>query len=834
MQDLPHNGMEAKTITYLDQALTATYNGQLVVLSLVIAVIGSYIALDLAGQVSISQGRTRQLLWLIGGSFALGISIWLMHFISILAYRLPIPITYDLLIVLVSMVVAIAGSGAGLFVVSRQSPSWLKLVTGGVYVGLGMLGLYFTAIAAMRLAAVVSYDLKLIVLSSVVAISLSLSGLWLAFHPSAQTHVPKSLRKFGSALLVGVAIDGMHYIAMAAVSFQPSFKLSEEINSGLDKQQLAIAVGFAVLSILILGVLASFFGQRLSAEIARAEALRESEERYQNLYDLAPDIYLTVSGDGTIKSVNQFGADYLGYRKEELIDSSFWHLVYETDRQQVQQQIARIFRDKSITSEIELRQVRKDGSIIWERQRGQLLLKEDGTPIELRLICRDITDGKQAEDDLRQNALHDALTGLPNRALFMDRLRQAVEHVKRQEDYLFAVLFLDLDRFKIINDSLGHLIGDQLLIAIAGRIKACLRPIDMVARLGGDEFTILLAGILEVSDALRIAERIQEELRLPFNLGGQEVFTTASIGITLSVTGYDDPENLLRDADTAMYQAKSQGSAQTEIFNPDMHVRAVTRLQLETDLRNALKDQEFRLQYQPIISLSTGRVVGFEALVRWQHPQQGQTLPSVFIPVAQETGLISQICEWVFREACSQMHSWQLQFPEIPLLVSLNLSDRQLAQPDLINQLSQILQNSSLAASSVRLELTEGAIMNGSTDAVSRLWQLRALGVQLSIDDFGTGYSSLGRLHKFPINGLKIDGSFVSQLGFDAGNLEIVSTIVTLAHRLGVDVTAEGVETAAQLALLRELKCEYGQGYFFSHPLDSEAAETLIMMNPRW
>lgn len=827
--------MDAKDITYLGKALSVTYDMRVVVLSFVIAVIGSYTALDLTGQALVAQGRVRQL-WLTGGTIALGMSIWVMHFIAMLAYQLPIPITYDFSIVLISMAVAIVGSGVGLFLVSRVPLGRLILLSGGIFIGLAIIGMHFTAMTAMLLAAEPSYKMELVVLADVCAVGLSLSALWLTFHPSAKTIVPsESIRKIGSAFLAGIAIDGMHYIAIAGVSFYPSFKkLGVAASSGIDNYILAIAIGTAALIIMLLGLLASFFGQRLSTEIARAKALQESEERYQSLYDFAPDGYCTITADGTLKSVNQYGAESLGYRKEELIDSLAWNLVYDADREWLQQRVATIFSEKLPTSETELRKVRKDGSTFWVRNRSQLLFDESGTPIELRTICRDITERKQIEEQLRQNAFHDALTGLPNRPLFMDRLEQAVEHAKRHEDYLFAVLFLDLDRFKVINDSLGHLVGDQLLIGIAGRLKACLRPTDTVARLGGDEFTILLEDIEDVSDAIRVADRVEEELKLPFNLGGQEVFTSASIGIALSATSYDNPENLLRDADIAMYQAKSQGSARYQIFNPDMHNRAVALLQLETDLRNALERQEFRLRYQPIVSLSTGRIIGFEALLRWQHPQYGIQNPAEFIAAAEEAGLIASIGLWVLSVACSQLHQWQLQLPATPpLIISVNLSAKQFTQPSLIDNINQILQETGLEAPSLRLEITEGAIMEGADPAAAML-QLRELGVQLSIDDFGTGYSSLGRLHRFPINGLKIDRSFVSRMGVDQGNLEIVETIVTLAHKLGVDVTAEGVETAQQLAHLRALQCEYGQGNFFSVPLDSEAAEALIVSNPQW
>ncbi len=448
---------------------------------------------------------------------------------------------------------------------------------------------------------------------------------------------------------------------------------------------------------------------------------------------------------------------------------------------------------------------------------------------------QEINSRQRFESQLLHNAFHDPLTDLPNRSLFMNRLERALEYSKRHKEYLFAVLFLDLDRFKVINDTFGHTLGDQLLIAVGGRLAACLRPSDTAARLGGDEFTILLEGIKEIRQAIRVADRIQAQLRLPFNLGKQEIFTTASIGIALSATGYDQPENLLRDADIAMYRAKSRGLGHYEIFNPEMHVGAVARLQLESELRQAVEHQEFRVHYQPIVALDTGLITGFEALVRWYHPRRGLIAPSDFFPVALETGISILIDRWVIAQACRQTQQWQKQFPHHPpLTISVNLCSPEFAHPDLIKHISQILQETNIDAHSLNLEIAESVIMENSESATLRLSQLKALKIQLSIDNFGTGYSSLSHLHRFPIIGLKIDRSFISNMEPKERNLEIVETIVTLAENLGVDVTAGGVETAEQLAQVRELKCEYGQGYFFSRPLETEAAEALIVAKPQW
>jgi diguanylate cyclase (GGDEF)-like protein len=436
---------------------------------------------------------------------------------------------------------------------------------------------------------------------------------------------------------------------------------------------------------------------------------------------------------------------------------------------------------------------------------------------------------EESREHFRYVAFHDTLTDLPNRALLNDHLQLSIDRTKIHQQHLFALLFLDLDRFKNVNDSLGHIAGDQLLMSAARRLEECLRPSDMVARLGGDEFAILLDGVEEYQDVIRVAERVQRELMRPLNLNGHEVYTTASMGITLSTIGYEHPENILRDADTAMYHAKEKGKARYEIFDAVMHARAVSRLQLESDLRKALEKRELLVYYQPIVSLKTGRISGFEALVRWPHPQRGFIPPSDFISIAEETGLIYELDRWVMRESCRQMHAWHLANPNEKLLtISINLSGRQFTQPNLIEQIKQILEETKIDPRSLKIEITESVVMENAEVASSMLLQLRALGVQLSIDDFGTGYSSLSYLHRFPVNTLKIDRSFISRLGAGDENTEIIRTIMTLANNLGMDVVAEGVETETHLAHLKEMRCQYAQGYLFSKPVDALAAAALL------
>ncbi|MEH2218826.1 MAG: EAL domain-containing protein [Nostoc sp.] len=456
-------------------------------------------------------------------------------------------------------------------------------------------------------------------------------------------------------------------------------------------------------------------------------------------------------------------------------------------------------------------------------------LTSDGSVYFVLSISRNITALKLAEAQLIHDAFHDILTGLPNRALFMERLERALMLAKRRADYTFAVLFLDLDRFKVVNDSLGHMIGDQLLTALASRLESCLRVGDTVARIGGDEFTILLDNLKTINDVTSVVERIHQALTSAFQLSGYEVFTTVSIGIALSKGSYNLPEELLRDADIAMYRAKALGKARHEIFDSTMYAQVTKLLELEMDLRRAVERQEFQVYYQPIVLLETCKIIGFEALVRWQHPQHGLVPPDNFIPLAEETGLIIPIGYWVLGEACRQMRAWQIQFPtDPPLTISVNLSTKQFLQPDLIEQINRTIQETGLEARNLKLEITESVLMENIQSATLMLLQLQEMNIQLHLDDFGIGYSSLSYLHRFPSKALKIDRSFITKIGANGENLEIVQAIVTLAQGLNIDVIAEGVETLQQLAQLRAMKCKYAQGYFFSKPVDSKSIETLI------
>ncbi|MBW4649141.1 MAG: EAL domain-containing protein [Kastovskya adunca ATA6-11-RM4] len=457
-------------------------------------------------------------------------------------------------------------------------------------------------------------------------------------------------------------------------------------------------------------------------------------------------------------------------------------------------------------------------------------------PVVLPALAFIVTGSATLAYKVLHSVSHDPLTALPNRVLFVRHLQKAIARTKHRQSDLLAILFLGLDRFKVINESFGHQIGDQLLIATISRLKTCLRAGDQVARVGGDEFAILLEQLDDVSEATSVADSLHKALQLPFHLNGQEIFTTVSTGIAFNQTGYEHhPEDLLRDAHTAMYRAKSLGKARHEIFATGMRTAVVKRLQLETDLRQALERKEFLLHYQPIISTATSKIAGFEALVRWLHPQHGYICPLDFISVAEETGLIDPLGLWILQTACRQMHLWHELFPSTPpLMISVNLSSGQLTNPDLVEQIEQVLETTQLNSHSLKLEITESMMMDEVESTITQLVRLKALGIQLGIDDFGTGYSSLSYLHRFPIDMLKVDRSFVSRMEDTSENGEIVRTIIKLGHNLGMNVIAEGVETSTQMQVIRDLQCEYGQGYFFSKPLPADAATVLLSQAPQW
>ncbi len=532
--------------------------------------------------------------------------------------------------------------------------------------------------------------------------------------------------------------------------------------------------------------------------------------------------------------------ELLGYAEHEIENNiNEWvDRIHPEERERVLSALRAHLEGLTSHFENEHRVMHETGVYRWVVCRGLAARDEHGKALEFGGSLTDVTHRKVAEEQLAHRAFYDPLTNLPNRALFLDRLRHALRRATRRKDYAFAVLFLDVDRFKVINDSLGHMAGDRLLVMVARRLEISLRPGDSVARLGGDEFTVLLDDIKDISDATTVAERIQKELSAPFDIGGQEIFISSSIGIACSTTGYQRPEDVLRDADTAMYRAKAHGRARHALFDTAMHAHVLRQLQIEAELRRAVERNEMFVQYQPIVALGSGVISSVEALARWRSTERGLVDPSEFIPVAEETGLIQPLGRWVLREACSEANRWRNKSGATACGLSVNLSSKQLSQPDLAAVIAEVLADTGLPAELLQLEITESAILEHPEAAASTLKRLKQLGVRLSIDDFGTGYSSLSYLQRFPIDALKIDRSFVQHLGveraIDGDDARIVRAIVMIGRNLGKQVIAEGVETADQLQLLRDVGCDFAQGYFFSKPVDGAVCQNLLRIARRW
>jgi diguanylate cyclase (GGDEF)-like protein/PAS domain S-box-containing protein len=581
--------------------------------------------------------------------------------------------------------------------------------------------------------------------------------------------------------------------------------------------------------------------QHLQLQRVRRQ-LAERDELFQLITENAADMIAVVDATGARLYNSPAYQKVLGYSSEDLAAGSSDDQIHPSDRERVTQ-AAHKARTTGRGQRLEYRMRHKDGS--WR------ILESTASPIQsghrriekLVIVNRDITERKRAEEMLAHSALHDGLTDLPNRALFADRLQHALMRARRHADNKFAVLFVDVDEFKIVNDSLGHRVGDELLVQIASRLTGGLRETDLVARsvlvasqspeeglarLGGDEFAVLLEDVLNPIGAIRVAQRIQEKLSLPFDVGGQQIVITASIGVAYSSNSYASAEDLLRDAELAMYRAKRTGKARCEVFDPAMHSTAVHRLKLETDLRKGIERGELIVYYQPIVSLQSGKITGFEALSRWQRPE-GMVSPADFIPVADETGLILTINRALMLEACEQLRSWQSQFGcDPPLTMSMNVSPKQFAQPELAKEIGAILQQTGVTPNTVSLEIMETIAMGDADRALSVISELKALGVLLSIDDFGTGYSSLSRLPRFPVDALKIDRVFISNMNTDRDSHEIVRLIVMLAHSLRLKVVAEGTETEDQIIELKRLGCEMAQGYLYSPPVDPKTAGGLL------
>lgn len=549
------------------------------------------------------------------------------------------------------------------------------------------------------------------------------------------------------------------------------------------------------------------------------EKVRESEQLFRLMVEGSEQLFFfTLDLDQRFRYLSPSVQTVSGYSAEELLGEQYTLLLPQDAAPTLHSP------DASAAPSLETVLRHKDGrSVTVEVVAGPI--RRAGRVLGRHGFVRDISQRAALENKLAYQAFHDDLTGLPNRALLMDRLQQATQAAQRHPDQQFAVLLMDLDRFKLVNDSLGHSVGDLVLVEVGKRLQHCVRPEDTITRLGGDEFCILLESVPDAMEAVRIAKRIEQALREPIRIGDRRIFPGASIGIALSETGFRQPEDMLRNADVAMYRAKSMGTGY-QLYDQQMHAHALQRLELESELRRALERDELYIEYQPIVSLRTGRTAGFEILTRWNHPRLGRVRPDIFIPVAEEIGTVLAVDSWALRQACRQLQEWRKRYGDLPLRMSVNLSGREFEQPGLVDRIREVLDETALDPAYLRLEITESVLLGSAQDVTELLHQLRALDIQLQIDDFGTGYSSLSYLHRFPIDALKIDRSFVSGQGSESEAL--LGTIVNLAHSLGMDAVGEGVETLEQKHRLEEIGCDLGQGYLFSPPISAAEAEAIV------
>jgi len=633
-------------------------------------------------------------------------------------------------------------------------------------------------------------------------------------------------------VLFAAAVHGLRGAALTGSALMSATLLIALLRAGHESPLALLAM---MLPVALAGLALGHARDRSKRE---RERIRAGSERHEFAAQGAGDGLFEWSLDSKHMYYSGAFATLLGYAPEELGDTADegFARVHRDDLAALRGDIDDHLAGKTARFENEHRMRRKDGSWLWVLARGSAARDGEGRAVRLAGWITDIHDRKRSQDQLRHHAFHDPLTGLPNRALFMDRLSHALARARRNDSHHFAIVLLDLDRFKLVNDSLGHVAGDELLVSVGQRLESCLRPGDTVARLGGDEFMLLLEDVRDAEDAHTVAERIQRALSLPLPLGGHDVIASASIGIAVGDGSISEPHELLRDADTAMYEAKSRGSGQLVSFDARMHDRAVERLKLESALRSAITRGELSVYYQPIFDLKSREILGFEALARWRHPTLGYIAPVRFIPLAEETGLIAEIGAWVLTEAATHARRLQQLFPErAPLSMHVNMSVRQMQQdPGLLDRVDAALAATQLPPELLTVEITESVIMEDSEKGERLLGALRKRGIRICMDDFGTGYSSLSYLHRFRVDSLKIDISFVRNLTEPHGRAEIVRTILTLAKTLGLAVVAEGIETREQLARLIELGCVEGQGFLFSPPVDASTTESLLRHPPHW
>ncbi|TMV45562.1 EAL domain-containing protein [Paenibacillus mesophilus] len=799
-----------------------SYDKWLVVFSYVVAVAASYTVLDLAGRISTSKGRGRWL-WLVFGAVAMGMGIWSMHFVGMLAFTLPVPVAYDLVTVVLSVAVAMAASFIALYVVGQSKVTVRQLLGGGVLLAVGISAMHYIGMAAMLID--IEYDPIYFTLSIAIALTASIAALWLAFYFRQGGERGEGWKKLGSGLVMGAAVVGMHYTGMMAADFHLGGR--SELASGmvLDQKRLAYFISGGTLFTLGLSLLGIFISRKFSH---KESEMNEHEKWYKSLYENNQDGIITVNLHNQIIGFNPAASKITGLPGSLLLHQSIdaiLPVIAEEERERTRGLFLKSFSGEMQVYETAI--IHRGGHRV-ELSVVNVPVKLDGQVVGNYIIARDVTEEKRTKEKIQYLAYHDELTGLPNRRMFNRVLSETIE----RESARFAVMVMDIDRFKMINDSLGHTYGDLLLQEICRRIGACTAGLEVtLARIGGDEFTLLYDHCFENDDAANLAERIIGAIGLPYRLKENDFYVTASVGIAVYPDDGQDAVQLLKNADTAMYEVKKNGKNGFQFFTSELNEQLLQKIQLEGDLRKAIERNELLLHYQPQIRTCDSQIVGVEALVRWNHPTRGLLAPGVFIPIAEESGMIYELGTWVLREACRQMKEWHdTGGPLIP--VSVNLSSQQFHQSNLIDYIRKILEEAGLAPRYLELEITESMMMNAAVSA-GILNELTEYGVRISLDDFGTGYSSFNYLKQFPIHKLKIDRSFIRDIAVNKSDKAIVATIISMAQHLDMEVVAEGIETKDQLDILTDNDCKEIQGFYFSRPLSARDLENAFFVPMR-